>query len=246
MISIISLFIAIVVFTGTNQYLFGKINLLSTHIPSYIWENLTFLGDALAACAFLVLFIRKRPDLVWSGLIAGIIGVVIVSLLKAFFSMSRPPLVFGTESINIIGPTLYHHSFPSGHTVTIFIVSGILIFYFRSMIIKSAILLIAFSVGISRIAVGVHWPLDVLAGALIGSLCALTGLIIVKKSGLSFNRPAQITCGIILILLNSFLLIFYDTQYPQASYLKYFLAGVTLIIGIKEFFLLLKKSDQIA
>ena len=43
-----------------------------------------------------------------------------------------------------------------------------------------------------------------------------------------------------------FLLIFYDTQYPQASYLKYFLAGVTLIIGIKEFFLLLKKSDQIA
>ena len=36
--------------------------------------------------------------------------------------------------------------------------------------------------GLSRLYVGVHFPSDVLAGAVIGSLCGLLGAWVVKKA----------------------------------------------------------------
>ena len=243
MIIIFSFLIAGIILTGINQDLFTWVNSFGVYLPSFIWENLTFLGDTLAACSFLILFIRKRPDLVWSGLISALIGTVIVNLIKALFSASRPPLVLADTSINIIGPALYHHSFPSGHAVTIFILASILIFYYRSLALKILMVLLAFIVGISRITVGVHWPLDVLAGGTIGSLCTLIGVQVVEKFRWSSHRVLQITAGIIFIILNSYLLFFYNIRYSQAVCFKDILAGVTLIIGLREFYFLVRKSQ---
>ena len=131
-------------------------------------DNLTFMGDSLVACSIMLLFIRKRPDLVWAGIISSIIATLVVNLVKSFYNIPRPPAIIEMSLINIIGPTLLAHSFPSGHTVTIFTLAGILIFNFKSFPVRLSFILLAILVGFSRIAVGAHWPADVLAGAALG------------------------------------------------------------------------------
>lgn len=65
----------------------------------------------------------------------------------------------------------YQGSFPSGHTTSSFAVATVLYLYFRATNkrwIGQLAALWATSVGINRCYVGVHWPSDVLAGALLG------------------------------------------------------------------------------
>ena len=233
---------AFVLLTGLNKALFLCINSLGAYINPFIWANLTFLGDTMAACAIMLLFIRKRPDLIWSGIFATLIATLIVNIIKSYFDIPRPPATIDKNLIFIIGPSLYRHSFPSGHTVTIFALAGILMFYFRSFLSRLSIVLLAFLVGISRIAVGVHWPADVLAGAALGTVCAVTGVFIVTKLGWNRNKSVQLIIGFLLILLDLYLLIFYESKYEQAIYLQYFFAFTVLVAGIREYYLLLRKG----
>jgi membrane-associated phospholipid phosphatase len=144
--------------------------------------------------------------------------------------------------IHITGPVLIHHSFPSGHTVTIFTLAGILIFYFRSLFARISLIFLAMMVGISRIAVGVHWPADVLAGATLGIICATIGGFIVTKLEWKKARMIQIIVGTLLILADLYLLLFYDCKYPKAIYLQYAFASAVLIAGAREYFFILKKE----
>ena len=225
--------------SGINHIFFVKINSFTAYANPIIWSNLTFMGDTLTASAFMLLFIRKRPDLVWSGIIATIVATLIVNILKYYLDIPRPPAIFDNNTINIIGPVLYKHSFPSGHAVTIFTLTGILMFYFRSLFLRISLILLALLIGISRIAVGVHWPVDVLAGAGLGSLCSMIGVYCVTKLGWNKIRPVQIVTGFILISSTFYLLLFYDCKYEQAVYLQYFFAASVLVIGIREYYLLL-------
>jgi lipid-A-disaccharide synthase len=74
-----------------------------------------------------------------------------------------------------IGPRRTHESFPSGHAATAFAAAAGLIYAFRSRR-RLLLLLPAGWVGIARIGAGVHYPLDVVAGALIGAGVSLAVL----------------------------------------------------------------------
>ncbi len=231
----------LVLITGVNKELFLAINSYAARTPSFIWANLTFLGDALAAVAIMILFIRIRPDLVWSGIIAAIFGTVIVNLLKAFLDVGRPPGVISPDLIHIIGPAYYSRSMPSGHTATIFTLTGLLMFYFRSLPVKLGLLLLACLVALSRIAVGVHWPADLFSGAALGCLFAMGGFYAASKLNWKRIRTGQIVVGFILLTSNFYLLFFYDCHYEQAVYLQYLLGFITLAAGLREYYLLLIK-----
>lgn len=231
---------SLVVVTGINKALFIDINSLGAYLYPFIWASLTFLGDTLTSSVILILFIRKRPDLVWAGIIAAIIAVLVVNLLKSFSDIPRPPAIIDKSIINIIGPALYVHSFPSGHTITIFTLTGILMFYFRSLLFRLGMVFLALLIGISRIAVGVHWPADVLAGAALGILFATIGVYTVTKFKWNTERPLQLITGFVLIASNIYLLFFYDCKYEQAIYFQYFFSSAVLVAGVREYYLLLK------
>jgi membrane-associated phospholipid phosphatase len=240
LIVIFLLCLALVLVTGINKVLFMNINSLASYFYPFIWANLTFLGDTLPACAFMLLFIRKRPDLVWSGIIATIFATLIVNILKLCLDVPRPPAIIDKGLINIIGPAIYYHSFPSGHTVTIFTLTGILIFNFQSFFVRFGLILLALVIGISRIAVGVHWPADVLGGAALGILCATLGVYSVTRLRWNIIKSLQLIIGFVLIFLNFYLLFFYDCKYKQAIYLQICFAIAVLIAGTREYYLLLK------
>jgi hypothetical protein len=151
---------------------------------------------------------------------------------------AKASLAIDKDLINIIGPALYAHSFPSGHTVTIFTFAGLLIYRYRSVFFRIAIIILAILVGISRIAVGAHWPTDVIAGAAIGILCSMAGVFIVTMPGWKSNRNGQVILGGLLILTNMYLLLIYNCGYGQAIYFQRFFALTVLVAGSREYYLL--------
>ena len=63
-------------------------------------------------------------------------------------------------------------AFPSGHTTSTFAVLSVLVFKYRHHFWSVVLILFGVLIGFSRIYVGVHYPLDVLAGCIIGVLSA--------------------------------------------------------------------------
>ena len=111
-------------------------------------------------------------------------GTIINSSLKAVFHTKRPIGSEGIHSQRI--KTASGYSFPSGHTQsTASLWTTISIQYKKTKIyILSTILILL--VGISRLYLGVHWPIDVFAGATIGiiwaTLCCLLFDYSIKKN----------------------------------------------------------------
>ncbi len=74
-------------------------------------------------------------------------------------------------------------SFPSGHTATSFAGAAVLACFAPRL--APFLYLLAAAIGFSRIYVGVHWPLDVLGGAVLGTavaLLVLTSLRLLARS----------------------------------------------------------------
>ncbi len=100
--------------------------------------------------------------------IAGALGLAIYKWLKHKTSRPRPYQVYAV--ITAAAPALDRFSFPSGHTLHAVSFSLIAVAGFPQL----APLLYPFAllVGLSRPVLGLHYPSDVLAGALIGAAVA--------------------------------------------------------------------------
>ena len=103
---------------------------------------------------------------------------VIVSIFVTFIVVDvvMKPLIGRTRPFEIVdfplivdAPTSF--SFPSGHTSYAFAASVAIFIYWR----KAGILALCFAcvVGFSRMYLYVHWPTDVLAGAVVGTAIAI-------------------------------------------------------------------------
>lgn len=103
-------------------------------------------------------------------------------LLKLLISRQRPFITYAdVEKLSEGGS----HSFPSGHTAEAFALATAIFYLFKNR----ALSLVAFSwaivVAYSRMALGVHYPSDVLGGAIVG--CAVSFLML----KLSMPKNAQ-------------------------------------------------------
>ncbi|MDQ6956979.1 MAG: phosphatase PAP2 family protein [Mariprofundaceae bacterium] len=125
------------------------------------------LGDGLVialCCAVLMLY---RFRLGMAATVAFLLSGVIAQLLKRAFDMPRPPAVL--EHVHVLGAALHSHSFPSGHATSdgVMVLLAFLIWKcsdWRAYVMAGLFLLAAYG----RIYGGVHFPLDVVAGLLIG------------------------------------------------------------------------------
>jgi len=218
---------AVLIASDTNRSLFLYLNGLSALASDVLWENLTVLGGTLAGLTLLTPLIGRRPDILWSLALAAILATLWVHGLKNPIDHVRPPAVFPPELLHVIGPAYHYGSFPSGHSTTIFAVAGILSLYLR----RSALIWLvtaALLVSLSRIAVGVHWPLDVLGGAFGGWLAAVFGTLLARRWRWGVSRSGKWILGLALAACTLALLISPDTSYPDAILLQRGLALVCL------------------
>jgi membrane-associated phospholipid phosphatase len=119
----------------------------------------------LVVIVVLILLIRRRPRLAIYLSVTGIGALLLDPSLKALIGRVRPvvadPIAHGGGA-----------SFPSGHTLGSTIVYGSLTLVFLAVFRKRWLIPIAavvvVAIGLSRIALGVHFLSDVLAGWLLG------------------------------------------------------------------------------
>lgn len=88
------------------------------------------------------------------------------NLLKNYFERIRPCNVL--ENINILVSCTKSFSFPSSHATNNFSVAVFLYKFYPRF--KWAFFTIATLMALSRVVVGVHYPSDIFAGAVIGSI----------------------------------------------------------------------------
>ncbi|MDD7804173.1 MAG: phosphatase PAP2 family protein, partial [Endozoicomonas sp. (ex Botrylloides leachii)] len=93
---------------------------------------------------------------------------------------------------------------------------------------------LAILTGLSRIAVGAHWPADIIAGAWVGLICSAFGVIISTRINTGFLiRSFYIFLGFIPALL---LPVYHNgfQNITAVQYLQYALALMSLIIILPE------------
>lgn len=104
------------------------------------------------------------------ALLAMVLGLLVTNVtIKPLVERTRPWLDLPITPLVVENDP---HSFPSGHTCAAFAAGMI---WLRTLPWKWGRVLavvLAVCMGLSRLYVGVHYPTDVLAGAVIGSLCA--------------------------------------------------------------------------
>jgi membrane-associated phospholipid phosphatase len=158
-----------------NRALFVMLNRLGPLTSDALWANLTVLGDGMVAFALCLPLWRRRPDLLWALAFLALLGTLWVHGMKPLIDVARPPAVLG-DQVHVIGRAYQAHAFPSGHATTAFALAGLLTLGIASRAWVAAIVTLATLVAISRSVVGAHWPLDILAGAFGGWLCAVLAI----------------------------------------------------------------------
>ncbi len=104
------------------------------------------------------------------------VGVLVAMLLtwmaKAAFALPRPSDLYANDLVWVLGAPDSLYAFPSGHAVYTAAVVACLLplgpWPFRLLLLA-----LAAAVGWSRVALGAHFPADVVAGYLLGGACVV-------------------------------------------------------------------------
>ena len=149
-----------------------------------------------------ILVIRKLPrrqvvKVIVCGVVALSFSGIINSQIKRAVGRQRPYVYFAKSDgksgasasameeapvVRLIGPSYRNRSFPSGHTNTAFSAAVFLAMLFGGGWYWS--FAAALAVGYSRVYLGVHFPLDVCAGALLGILLSAAVLLLCRQLNL--------------------------------------------------------------
>ncbi len=180
----------------SQQALFIWFNqLLQTILPASLWANLTKAGDALVLLPLLA-FISIRQRKVWLSLMATVPFAGLTSvILKKLASIPRPGGVLEPEGWTIIGSMITGpSSFPSGHSLCAFAAfSAFLIAQHPKgkWLPFTLGLTIALLIALSRVAVGAHWPLDIIFGSALGCLAGLCGALLAQNCAWSSSASTK-------------------------------------------------------
>ncbi|MGB2875159.1 MAG: phosphatase PAP2 family protein [Gaiellaceae bacterium] len=105
--------------------------------------------------------------------------------LRDWIGRRRPPLVYPEPRPLVHVP--HSGSFPSGHAALAFACATVLASASRRLAVPAFAL--AAAIAWSRVYVGVHWPLDVLGGAVLGVLVSIALLTLVTSLRRSRRAP---------------------------------------------------------
>lgn len=93
---------------------------------------------------------------------------LIVQILKKSISRERP--YNALENVNTYDIVLKDYSFPSGHTAASFTIATVI--YLNIPALTTLLMITAMLVALSRVYLAVHYPSDILAGVIIGTMTA--------------------------------------------------------------------------
>jgi membrane-associated phospholipid phosphatase len=152
---------------GSRPFWLDRLMLVFTQVGSGFFA----LGLALTLYLF-------GPRLLGYELMLGTLSLwMVVEILKLIVNRSRP--FIRLTQARVLGLRALGRSFPSGHTSQAFFMATLITQYFHTNILVASLLYsLAALVGITRMYVGAHYPRDVIAGAILGSVWGFLGVIV--------------------------------------------------------------------
>ena len=152
-----------------------------------IFEGLSYIGKVGAVWIVIALVLA----LVWRrwGILALTVAAVLIADLTAtglkdLFDVQRPSGRYPLPRPLIHAPT--DPSFPSGHAATSF--AGATILSVVAPRFAPAWIVLACAIAFSRVYVGVHYPLDIVGGAVLGVAIALLTLAVNRQRSRATTR----------------------------------------------------------
>ena len=181
-----------------DQWLYGLINGVGHHpwldavlVPWRHRDNWLWLYAALAVWLIYRFRLRGLYAVLAVGLTVGIADQLSSNVIKPAVERARP---CRTDGLHTPGRTLVHcgggYSFPSSHAANHFALAVVLFATAGRWWRRWRWLLIgwAFLVAYAQVYVGVHFPVDALAGALLGTALALLAAIPINR----YLLPTQV------------------------------------------------------
>jgi undecaprenyl-diphosphatase len=165
-----------------DQFLFQQLNQFAGKCS--LLDNLAiffakYFEYILIILVFLI-FWRKWKVIFQSFLAAILARFGIVEIIRYFFPRPRP---FIENHVNLLLDKINQSSFPSGHAAFYFALSTVVYSYNKKA--GTLFFIASFLIIISRVFVGVHWPSDILAGAIVG---IFSGWLVLKLTKIKFKK----------------------------------------------------------
>jgi len=163
-----------------DTWFFLLLNLRRNH-PKWL-DRVTWLatqaGNLWAACLLAgLLFLLNYRSISVEVILGALALFFLVETVKALTDRARPFLAL--EGTRIIGWRERDRSFPSGHTAQTFFLATLLSHRFALGVGGTvALYAVAAMVGFTRIYVGVHYPRDVIGGAVLGSIWGILAALV--------------------------------------------------------------------
>ncbi|MBI2450140.1 MAG: phosphatase PAP2 family protein [Candidatus Nealsonbacteria bacterium] len=168
-----------------DYFLFQKINNLA---GQYAWlDNLAvfsakYLGYILVALIILLFYLPagrqvNKWKIIFQAFLASFIArFAVVELIRWLWPRPRP---FIENHINLLIDKVNQASFPSGHAAFFFALSFVVYKYNKKAGIW--VFIASFLISIARVFAGVHWPSDILAGAIVGVISGWLTIIFLQR-----------------------------------------------------------------
>jgi membrane-associated phospholipid phosphatase len=138
-----------------------------------LFLGITALGTSVALWSLLALY-HWLIDPRFGRRLAVVFAASIIAnhMLKEAFGTDRPYQIDPTLSTDTGRRTGEGHGFPSGHSMNISTFWFAMAFHYRKRLLWLAALVLVAAVGLSRLYLGVHLPIDVAGGFIFGALFA--------------------------------------------------------------------------
>lgn len=131
-------------------------------------RGLTYLGYALYPLLLVLVLVTRQADF-WRFLLVPGISFALLTLVRARIDEPRPYEVLNIDPL--IHKDTRGKSFPSRHVFSIFVIAMAWLAYLPP--VGATLLVLSALMAFVRVVGGVHWPHDVIAGALCGIAAGL-------------------------------------------------------------------------
>jgi len=200
-------------------------------LPDQFWLFVTVWGDAAQALLLLLaLFMQNPVRLAWV-LKTWLMGLIVSPLLKAAFDTPRPLSVLDPQWLHAIGLTPNGgHSMPSGHSLTAGSMAALLFFALdRDRFLSLGVVLLGGLIALSRLAVGAHWPADVLVGLGLGVLLLMLAQLWEHVQPWATHLASERAQSLVAVLM---LVLLYAVWHSPSEGWGMTVARLTLSVGV--------------